>query len=186
MLLSGNNGYRFYPDKIRGEGFFIAALEKLSEEKESLPRPSKLEKATTKDKKVLKRWVDPDGAEVFHEKGFYYLLPGNLMEDYSILRTILNIQYPGTGIGKIMHDKLVPDHSLALSSRISDELPSIGLDRENAIKYLQRQEFSVHATIKGWQTVNYKGHNLGWINALENRVNNYYPKELRILKQGNG
>ena len=185
-IVESNNGYRFYPDKIKGEGFFIAVLEKLSEEKESLPRPSKLEKAAAKDKNVLKNWVNLVGAEVFHEKGIYYLLPGNLMEDYSILRSALNIQYPGTGVGKIMHDKLVPDHSLALSSRISDELPSVAMDRENAIKYLQRQEFSARPTIKGWQTVNYKGHNLGWINALENRVNNYYPKELRILKQGNG
>ncbi|MCH5597281.1 methyltransferase RsmF C-terminal domain-like protein [Niabella ginsengisoli] len=23
---------------------------------------------------------------------------------------------------------------------------------------------------------------LGWMNALPNRINNYYPKELRILK----
>jgi NOL1/NOP2/fmu family ribosome biogenesis protein len=38
---------------------------------------------------------------------------------------------------------------------------------------------------KGWQAVSYKGFPLGWINGLGNRVNNYYPKELRILKQQN-
>jgi NOL1/NOP2/fmu family ribosome biogenesis protein len=36
---------------------------------------------------------------------------------------------------------------------------------------------------KGCQLVQYQSHNLGWINALESRVNNYYPKEWRILKQ---
>jgi NOL1/NOP2/fmu family ribosome biogenesis protein len=30
--------------------------------------------------------------------------------------------------------------------------------------------------------VKYQGHPLGWINVLQNRINNYYPKELRILK----
>ena len=34
----------------------------------------------------------------------------------------------------------------------------------------------------GWHVVNFQNNPLGWINILENRVNNYYPKELRILK----
>jgi NOL1/NOP2/fmu family ribosome biogenesis protein len=34
----------------------------------------------------------------------------------------------------------------------------------------------------GWKLVTYEGHNLGWINVLATRVNNYYPKALRILK----
>ena len=185
-IVESTKGYRFYPDKIKGEGFFIAILEKTSTETELLPRAAKLEKATNRDKNVLSSWMDLHGVEIFHEKGFYYLLPENLMEDYSMLRSVLNIQYPGTGIGKIMHDKLVPDHSLALSSRVNKSLPSWSLDLENAIKYLQRQEIAGLPTIKGWQTVNYKSYNLGWINALANRINNYYPKELRILKQGNG
>ncbi|WP_317038818.1 methyltransferase RsmF C-terminal domain-like protein [Sphingobacterium populi] len=32
----------------------------------------------------------------------------------------------------------------------------------------------------GWLLVRYQGVNLGWIKALPNRINNYYPKELRI------
>jgi NOL1/NOP2/fmu family ribosome biogenesis protein len=35
---------------------------------------------------------------------------------------------------------------------------------------------------KGWVIAHYKGFNLGWIKVLDNRVNNYYPKEWRILK----
>ena len=35
---------------------------------------------------------------------------------------------------------------------------------------------------KGWQLVTYVNRPLGWINVLPNRVNNYYPKEMRILK----
>jgi NOL1/NOP2/fmu family ribosome biogenesis protein len=34
----------------------------------------------------------------------------------------------------------------------------------------------------GWGLVSYKNFSLGWINVLPNRINNYYPKELRILK----
>jgi len=35
---------------------------------------------------------------------------------------------------------------------------------------------------KGWSLVTYLGHPLGWVNILPNRINNYYPKELRNLK----
>ena len=125
-------------------------------------------------------------SEVFREKDYYYLLPANLLEEYSILRNVLNILYPGTGIGRIIHNKLVPDHSLALSVRINPGIPSCSLELENAIKFLQRQDFTANPVEKGWQTVNYKSHNLGWVNVLPNRINNYYPKELRILKQGIG
>ena len=32
----------------------------------------------------------------------------------------------------------------------------------------------------GWQLIRYKGLGLGWIKKLQNRVNNYFPKEWRI------
>jgi 16S rRNA C967 or C1407 C5-methylase (RsmB/RsmF family)/NOL1/NOP2/fmu family ribosome biogenesis protein len=178
--------YRFYPDKLKGEGFFISVLQKKASGKISGPRPSRIEKATGNEKKYLASWLDAEGMELFHEKGFYYMLPAGLMSDYSILRTVLNIQYPGTGLGQLIKDKLVPDHSLALSPRLKPSVPSFELSREDAIKYLQRQEFESQPTVKGWQTVNYMGRKLGWINALQNRINNYYPKELRILKQQQG
>ena len=61
-------------------------------------------------------------------------------------------------------------------------VPKINLSKPDAIKYLQRNEINIGVKEKGWQIVQYEGHNLGWINALSNRINNYYPKEYRILK----
>jgi NOL1/NOP2/fmu family ribosome biogenesis protein len=105
--------------------------------------------------------------------------------NYAELRSPLNIQYAGTRIGQIMKEKLVPDHALALSVLVSKQLPANDLDYNNAIKYLQRQDMKISTSGKGWQLVRYKGFNLGWINVLPNRINNYYPKEMRILKQSN-
>jgi NOL1/NOP2/fmu family ribosome biogenesis protein len=109
-------------------------------------------------------------------------LPVEFSEDYSILKNVLNIQYAGVNIGEVMKEKLIPDHALAVSSLLAEGLPTTDLDYENAIRYLQRWDISINAPQKGWQAVSFKGHNLGWINALSNRINNYYPKELRILK----
>ena len=105
------------------------------------------------------------------------------MEQYSILKGFLNIQYAGVVIGEVMKEKLVPDHALALSNLLKDDTPALELEYEEAIHYLQKTDITINPREKGWQLVTYKNHNLGWINALQNRINNYYPKEFRILKR---
>ncbi|HAL94965.1 MAG TPA: hypothetical protein DCP55_03170, partial [Chitinophagaceae bacterium] len=35
---------------------------------------------------------------------------------------------------------------------------------------------------RGGNLVTYNGFGLGWANVLQGRINNYYPKEFRILK----
>jgi NOL1/NOP2/fmu family ribosome biogenesis protein len=59
----------------------------------------------------------------------------------------------------------------------------IALNYEQAIKYLQKKDLKLQDINTGWQLVSYQGYILGWINVLPNRINNYYPKELRILKE---
>jgi NOL1/NOP2/fmu family ribosome biogenesis protein len=71
---------------------------------------------------------------------------------------------------------------LALSNIISDKIPRLELDQEQAIQYLKKKELKLQTDKKGWTLVTYQGHPMGWINILPNRINNYYPKELRILK----
>jgi NOL1/NOP2/fmu family ribosome biogenesis protein len=55
------------------------------------------------------------------------------------------------------------------------------LNYDQSIAYLKKKELNID-TRKGWKLVSYKNYPLGWINVLANRINNYYPKELRILK----
>ena len=82
-----------------------------------------------------------------------------------------------------MKNKLVPHHALAVSTLLLENAPSVEVAYEEAIKFLQRQELQIQPPTQGWQIVRYKNQGLGWINALPNRINNYYPKEMRILKQ---
>lgn len=178
-------GYRFYPDKLKGEGFFLSCFRKITAEKEAKPKPAKLEKASAKEKAILQPWLKDEGLELIKENNSFSALPVQLINDYALLRPVLNIPYKGTGIGQIMKDRLVPDHSLAVSTVLADGIADTALSYEEAIKYLQRQDLSVVPVSPGWQTVSYQKHRLGWINALPSRINNYYPKELRILKREN-
>lgn len=178
-------GYRFYPDKVKGEGFFIACFRKTTEEKEAKVKPARLEKVTAKEKTIMQSWLNQNDIELIKENNSFAAIPIRLMNDYAILRPVLNVQYKGTGLGQIMKDKLVPEHSLALSTMVSNAIATTELSYQDAIKYLQRQDLDFTPAVLGWQTVNYQKHNLGWINALPNRINNYYPKEMRILKRQN-
>lgn len=182
--VSGSYGYRFFPDKVAGEGFYLACFKKRSGN-ESRYKTTRPERATAKEKAVIASWTEDAGLEILKE-GFLYALPGALLEAYSVVKANLYVQQAGIRLGEIMKDKLVPDHALALSNLLAAGVASTELPFEEAIKYLQRQDLSIVPEVRGWQTVRYRGHNLGWINALSNRVNNYFPKEFRILKQWDG
>jgi 16S rRNA C967 or C1407 C5-methylase (RsmB/RsmF family)/NOL1/NOP2/fmu family ribosome biogenesis protein len=177
-------GYRFYPDKLKGEGFFLACFKKGGEPEKLRYSSSKWEKVSANEQQVLQQWVNTDGLRFAKHNDRVLALPETLMESFSILQSALYIQYAGTDVGQIIRDKLIPDHALALSPLLTPELTRTELDYEDAIRFLQRQDIQPAAP-KGWQVVTYKGYPLGWINALGNRVNNYYPKDLRILKQQN-
>lgn len=180
-----SKGYRFFPDKLKGEGLFLACFQKIASEKETKFRPAKFNKASSLERDSILPWLKSSDCELIKDNNLFFALPPPLVNEYSILNSFLNIQYKGTGIGQLMKGRLVPEHSLALSTIISDKIPFNNLSYDEAIKYLQRQHVNFNTSVKGWQLARYEGHNLGWINVLPNRINNYYPKEIRILKQRN-
>jgi NOL1/NOP2/fmu family ribosome biogenesis protein len=60
---------------------------------------------------------------------------------------------------------------------------STELTKEQAIQYLRRDNIDITVTGKGWSLMTYEGLALGWAKLLPNRINNYYPKEIRIMTQ---
>jgi NOL1/NOP2/fmu family ribosome biogenesis protein len=70
-----------------------------------------------------------------------------------------------------------------MSGLINEIIPTTELNYGQAIEYLQKKDLKLQQVNTGWQLVTFQEHILGWINALPNRINNYYPKEFRILKE---
>jgi NOL1/NOP2/fmu family ribosome biogenesis protein len=177
-------GYRFFPDKVKGEGFFISCFRKMEEEKEARIKGAKIEVAGTRDKELLQASLNTL-LPVIKENDFYSAATEVLLNEYGLLRAVLNIQYKGVELGQIMKNRLVPSHALAMSNLMAESIPKTELSYNYAILYLQRQDLKLQIAGTGWQLVTCQNKALGWINALPNRINNYYPKELRILKQHN-
>ncbi|MEO8405940.1 MAG: Fmu (Sun) domain protein [Chitinophagaceae bacterium] len=182
-IVESGGGYRFWPDKVKGEGLFLACFRKTGEERTTAIKiKNKPEQATQSESVIIDKWVKSEGLRFIKHKQTVYGWPEKLADDFSFLLNQLRVAYSGTIIGELLRDKLVPDHSLAMSTKITDNIQRIALDYDRAIQYLQRKELLPGNMTKGWQLVTYEGQILGWVNVLSNRINNYYPKELRILK----
>lgn len=184
-IVQSHHGYRFWPDKIKGEGFFIACVKKMSGEEEGgkVKGKVKVELVNRSERNILKNWVKETDGEFIKFRNQVYAIRRQLVNDLNFLQGRLHIIYFGTLIGELVRDKLIPSHAFAMSNLVSDSVDKIELNKDQAIAYLQKKEIpNINIESKGWKLVTYKGYNLGWVNVLPNRINNYYPKELRILK----
>jgi len=178
----GASGYRFYPHKVGGEGFFFAVLQKKSEQIPFSWKKIKSEKNNV-PQALAHRWLDMEGLYTFTHHDNLHIFPKQYELDIRIFQQTLYLKNAGTQIGRLTGKELVPSHDLALSTRILFDLPAIELDLENALDYLRKEAVSPSVNsnnLKGWVLIRYQGVNLGWIKAMPNRINNYYPKELRI------
>ncbi len=182
-IIESNGGYRFWPDKVKGEGFFIACFRKTNgEDAEKYFSKVKEEKFSKQETVVLHNYVKAEGLSFYRREETVHAVPENLLSEILFLSSKLRVVNAGTIIGEIIRDKLVPDHALAMSSIVTENVNRIELNFEQAILYLKRKDSHLETDKKGWSLVTFGGHPLGWVNVLPNRVNNYYPKELRILK----
>jgi NOL1/NOP2/fmu family ribosome biogenesis protein len=179
----GAFGYRFWPDKIKGEGFFLACVKKTGgSEEHSFKIKNRHEVLNKKEADIVNRWLKPHSHALIKFKDRIYAVKENLLNEVNFLSHQLRALYPATEIGELVREKFIPAHALAMSNLIGDEVARIDLDAEQAIRYLKKKELNIEVSTKGWQLVTFRDHPMGWINVLANRINNYYPKELRILK----
>ncbi len=180
-------GYRFYPDKVKGEGFFIAVVRKKDGEALAGIKPGKnsIEKLSKAEESIVKPWLQQEGEGfvLFKQSDEVIALPSALQNDLTLLKSALYIKKAGITVGKIAGKGFIPDHQLSLSGISSKNIASIVLNKDEAIQYLRKEELKIETSQRGWALVNYEGQNLGWIKILPNRINNYYPKEWRIMKQ---
>lgn len=183
-IVESGGGYRFWPDRLKGEGFFLACFQKNegADRKTSFRIKNPAEKLTKQEVEIAQPWLTGQDWKFVKNQQLVYGWPQQFYEDFNLLLNALRVVYSGTILGELMRDKIVPAHPLAMSPFIREQLSSLNVDKEDAILFLQRAPMNVEINGKGWQLVKYRDHALGWANVLPNRINNYYPKELRILK----
>ncbi len=174
----GGQGHAFYPHKVKGEGFFICAMRKLSGGKrkidKKLPKPVRYQ--------ASQLLASPDRFTTCLMGENVVALP---TESEQIMRQIAARHQPllvGAPLGRDTRKGLVPAEELPLSQAIAaDHFATVDLDQHQALTYLQGLwPADIEPLADGWHIARHDGANLGFVKSAAGRVNNYYPKEWRI------
>lgn len=179
--LHNMQGYRFFPHRLQGEGFFLAVLRKteggLSPD---YPRFRSLHDAKNAAK-LAPMLASPEFLLLPDANNQFCLIAPGQEADYHLLKQFVYLRKAGWHAGAPGPKEWLPEYDLALSGALSAEVPGVELNLEEALLYLKKETFSpVHTPAKGWATARYKGLGLGWMKVLDKRINNYLPKNLRI------
>ncbi len=176
-------GFRFYPDKIKGEGFFMSVFRKKSGsasprlKEQVLTLPSKQELAQ------IHHFIPvPDTYTLFKQLDVARAIKTEWFPALQQLAKHLYIKKAGIATGTVKGKDVIPSHELAMSLLTLDGFSSVELTKEQSLQYLRRKEITVEAP-NGWCLVRFEGLPMGWIKVLPNRINNYYPAEWRVLKE---
>ncbi|XZF16016.1 methyltransferase RsmF C-terminal domain-like protein [Chitinophagaceae bacterium MMS25-I14] len=173
-------GYRFMPHLVKGEGFFIAAFRKKDETAE-LRYPKFKTAADKKIKEQVKHLLkEEDYICIPDPKEGFNAIRTTHEPDWHLLSKALYLRKTGLALGIPAAKEWLPAHDLALSTDMGATVPVIDLDKEQALKFLKKEEFKTSEARKGWFLVRYNGLGLGWVKSLGNRFNNYLPKHWRI------
>jgi 16S rRNA C967 or C1407 C5-methylase (RsmB/RsmF family)/NOL1/NOP2/fmu family ribosome biogenesis protein len=177
-------GYRFYPGQVKGEGLFAACFKKKNNTGELGSFKNNMQqKISSKEIDQVKSYLNnPDNFYYFKVAEDWLAINREHKESLNILQRHLYLKKSGVRVGKLMGKDLIPDHELALSTIINkDAVLQTPLNHDQAIQYLRRDNIDLNPTEKGWSLMTFEGHALGWAKLLPNRINNYYPKEIRIF-----
>lgn len=171
------NCIRLWPHKLKGEGHFVAVLEK--DKVESDVRKVKSEKGISP--KELKDFLDFEKRALnIHLEGIYtkfgdqlYLLP----EETPSLKG-LKVLRPGLHLGTFLKNRFEPSHALALALSKEDVAHFCNIDLDIAGQYISGQTFPYEGE-KGWHLIIVDGYPLGWGKCSGGMMKNHYPKGLR-------
>lgn len=177
-------GYQFYPHRTRSEGFYLAALRKKGARSSFATKmPLRyFSKAAQPVAQAVAPWLAPQAglAVLTTPKGQLYALPEAALPLLGALSQSLPKIDPGTPVGLLKGQQLVPAHALSLSVHLHPEIASAELDKAEALAYLRKEPLPARPGQQGWHLMRYGGWGIGWAKLLPRRINNYFPNHLRV------
>ena len=175
----GAYGYRFYPDKIAGEGFYCALLKKCSTE----GMPASIAKGSIQryNNCNIEKWIEKTGDLIlFTQHEDLFAVKASNEQDLKLFQETIHLRKSGVRLASIVRGELNPDHELAMSLLASRKVQTYDLTHEQALNFLRKEKIDLLSNEKGWVMITHLGIPLGWVKAMEGRSNNYYPKNWRI------
>ena len=123
-------------------------------------------------------WEKEPGRYLLFGEQLYYV-PQQLPEIHG--KKVLR---PGLHIGTFKKNRFEPAHALALYLKCEQVINSLDLDSksEEILRYLRGESLPLKPDEKsgGWVLVTVDGYSIGWGKAAKNRLQNHYPRGLRL------
>ena len=171
---------RLWPHQVKGEGHFVAKLQKRADAPDSARKISGVSavqaSALTEWKAFCKRTLNTQltGTPIAFGEHLYLVPEGmRSLEKMKVVR-------PGLHLGENKKNRFEPSHALALALHPSEVEQSYALDsKEEEELYLQGNTIDCEGSLNGWALVTVDGFSLGWGKAQGGVLKNHYPKGLR-------
>ena len=181
-LPASDGALRLWPHRVRGEGHFVALLQKAGDadpwdaspkrrdkRPDPFPRPDKAEAALAEA--FLRDHVADAPSPNALFAGKIVAAPMGLppLQGVKVLRL-------GLTLGEIKGKIFAPDHALALCCR---PLRAVAVTEAQARAYQAGQTLPAPDGEKGFYALACQGWPLGWVKASDGQLKNHYPKGLR-------
>lgn len=165
---------QLWPHQIRGEGHFVALLQKDGDapgraDAARLLMPAKDEEALCRAFFDCDMTAQPPRVAQF--MGGMVCPPEEVppIDGIKVLRL-------GLSLGRAKGRVFAPDHALSMAVPFRRQLP---LSEKDALLYLHGEELPADAQARGYAAVTYHGLQLGIGKVSDGRLKNHYPKGLR-------
>lgn len=176
---------RLWPHKVKGEGHFMAVLQKEGEKAVAyrVSAVNGTEKGIP-EKSLAKEWAEYLS---FAKENLCSTLVGNYLkfgehlylmpEDMPSIKG-MKVLRPGLHIGTLKKNRFEPSHALALALAPEEAVHVWNLTPTQANAYLNGQTFPAEGE-KGWYLICVDGFSIGWGKLAGGMMKNHYPKGLR-------
>lgn len=183
-IVATDFGLRFYPHKIKGEGFFVSVMRKTGKSDTVNINKIAWQKGTNyvniKHFEIV-QLKNPDKFKYLRTTNHLIAFSAKYAEDFMMFHSLFRCYECGLTLGEFKGKDFVPSQRLALSNDLDNtKISLLNVDYETAIKYLKREALHTESAPQGFLLVNFKGLPLGWVKNVGNRCNNMYPANWRI------
>ncbi len=180
--LTKSVGYRFYPDQVKGEGFFVSVFQKQTRENVDYFNSIFNWDLISKQQQALlnAHFAIPENYILINHQNNMLAIPRYFEMHIKAVLANLYVKKLGLNIGELKGNDLIPAHDLAVSNWENIPYQTIHVQLQTALNYLRRADLELEGE-KGWKVVCFQNIRLGWAKLLGNRSNNYYPNNWRIL-----
>ena len=171
--------HRLWPHKVKGEGHFVAKIQKLENEDCNV----KYIKIKNNDKEVKdyrefeKKFLNISMDSRFDIRGEnLYLLP----EEHPDTKKLKVLRY-GLHLGMLKKNRFEPSHALSHYLKMEDvkNVENFSIEDNKVLDYLRGNTIETGKS-RGWVLVCVEGIGLGWGKESNGILKNHYPKGLRI------